>query len=236
MKPSDLTNYDKITQAYIENTEKENSFNNIYERPYMLSIFDKFEGKTVLDLGCGTGFYSFYALEQKASVTSVDASRKMIDLIQKKDSAGKLRLVHADLAEGLPFLGDDSQDYIICSLVLHYLENWDKIIEDCRRVLRKSGKLYVSTHHPFSDYLYLKKPGYFDRYLVEDTWGSNRNPFKVHYYTKSLTDVLKPFFKSGLIFRNIEEPMPGLKCKEIDPDAYKKFLKKPAFLFLTLEK
>jgi len=49
------TNYDKIAPVYIAHAEDELSWNNLYERPYMLSIFDNFTGKKILDAGCGTG-------------------------------------------------------------------------------------------------------------------------------------------------------------------------------------
>ncbi|MGD9202263.1 MAG: methyltransferase domain-containing protein [Chitinispirillia bacterium] len=56
----------------------------------MLSIFDDFKNKNVLDVGAGTGFYSFYALNQNAHVTAVDASQFMLDFIKKKDSVKKM--------------------------------------------------------------------------------------------------------------------------------------------------
>jgi ubiquinone/menaquinone biosynthesis C-methylase UbiE len=232
----DKTEYDSIAPNYIQEVEKKLSWNNLYERPYMLSIFDDFTNKNILDVGCGTGYYSFYALEKGASVTSVDASQKMLDYIKLKNKSESIQLVKSDLAIGLPSIKDDSQDYIICSLVLHYIENWDIIFAEFHRVLKKGGKLYISTHHPFIDYLHLNKESYFDKYLIEDTWGSKGNEYKVHYFTRSLTDLLKPALTSKFIIINIEEPQPTEKCKELDVKTYNRLKTKPAFVFLTLEK
>ena len=34
---SDITNYDSIAEIYLAHIERPNSWNNLYERPYMLS-------------------------------------------------------------------------------------------------------------------------------------------------------------------------------------------------------
>jgi SAM-dependent methyltransferase len=235
-KIADETNYDKIADIYIPHAEDKLSWNNLYERPYMLSVFDDFSGKTILDAGCGTGFYSKYALEKKADVIAVDASQKMLDHLGKFDDSAKLKMYQADLAEGLPFIASGSIDYIICSLALHYLENWEVTINEFYRVIKKSGKLYISTHHPFSDYLILKKKTYFDKYLVEDVWGSGKNSFKVFFYTRSLSQLLEPFIRSAFTIISLDEPLPNEECKRSAPEIFKKLRKQPAFLFLVLQK
>lgn len=233
---ADITNYDNIASKYIDHVNKNNSWNNMYERPYMLSEFDDFRDKKVLDIGCGTGFYSFYALKQQASVSSVDASQEMLDYVKEKDDSGSLNLFKSDLADGLPFIEDNSQDYIICSLVIHYLENWDQLVKDFHRVLKPSGKVYISTHHPFGDVLVHEKENYFDKYLIHDTWGNKGNRFPVSYFTRSLTDVLKPFLNSELKILKIDEPLPSEEYKHLNSDAFNYLQKNPAFIFLVLEK
>lgn len=236
MGDSDITNYDTICNTYLEHVEAPSSWNNIYERPYMLSIFDSFAGKHVLDLGCASGFYTLYALEQGAVVTALDASREMINYIGKKTDSEKLTLLCSDLAEGFPGIADESQDYIVNSLVLHYIENWEPVIKECTRVLKPGGKMYLSTHHPFGDYLHLKKENYFEKTFVHDTWGSKKKPFTVHYYTRTLTEVLKPFLKPELKILNIEEPLPDKKYRSVNEEAYKRISEKPQFLFITIQK
>jgi 2-polyprenyl-3-methyl-5-hydroxy-6-metoxy-1,4-benzoquinol methylase len=117
-KDANITNYDSVAEAYISHVERELSYNNLYERPYMLSVFDDFAGKNVLDVGCGSGFYSEYALNKNAKVTGVDVSQKMLDYIRWKTNSADLKLIRADIGQGLPYIESSSQDYIICSLVL----------------------------------------------------------------------------------------------------------------------
>jgi len=230
------TSYDKIAEIYLPHAADKYSWNNLYERPYMLSVFDDFTGKKILDAGCGTGFYSKYAIEKNADVIAVDASQKMLDHLSKMIPSPKLKIHKADLSEGLSFVVSGTIDYIVCSLALHYLEDWETVISEFHRVLKKNGKLYISTHHPFADYLLFKKNSYFDKYLVEDKWGTGKKSFKVFFYTRSLTNLLKPFLNSEFTILSIDEPLPTKECKKVAPLIFEKLSKQSAFLFLVLRK
>ncbi len=231
---SGLTNYDSIVDIYIAHTERPNSWNNLYERPYMLSKIPTLQDKCVLDLGCGSGFYTKYALEEGANVTAIDSSIVIIERLSSLIKSPRLNLFCADISKPLSFLDSGSFDLVICSLVLHYIEDWKPLLSELYRVTRKNAELIISTHHPFTDYLYLKKHNYFDKTMVEDTWGRGENSFKVHYYTRSLTAILKPIIESPFTIISIEEPLPTPKIKQASPELYQRLSEKPGFLFITL--
>jgi len=233
---SELTNYDSIADIYLAHTERPDSWNNLYERPYMLSKIHSLQDKSVLDLGCGSGFYTKRVLEMGAHVTAIDASKIMIDRLSSSIKSPKLRLIHADITKPLSFLESESFGWVICSLVLHYVEDWEPLLSELHRVMRKNGKLIISTHHPFTDYLFLDKRSYFENKLVEDTWGRDDHLFKVHYYTRSLTDVLQPIITSQFNIESIEEPLPTERIKEVSPESYERLSEKPGFLFIVLKK
>jgi SAM-dependent methyltransferase len=230
------TNYDKIASKYIKHAEDEFSWNNLHERPHMISIFDDFRNKKILDAGCGTGFYSKYAIDKGATVIAVDASAEMLEHVTNTINSPKLKTYKADLADKLFFIESSSLDYIVCSLALHYIENWNSVISEFYRVLNKTGKLYISTHHPFMDYLILKKKSYLDKFLVQDEWGSSTNSFKVFYYTRPLSDVLKPIIHSPFTILSIDEPKPTEECKRKSPEIFEKLSNQPSFLFIVLQK
>jgi len=234
---SESTNYDSIAEIYVTHTERPNSWNNLYERPYMLSKIHSLQNKNVLDIGCGSGFYTKHALEIGANVTAIDASKVMIDRLSSLTKSPRLKLLCADIAKPLTFLDSESFDCVICSLVLHYIEDWRPLLSELYRVMRKNGELFISTHHPFTDYLFLDKSSYFENKLIEDTWGrGGDHPFKVKYYTRSLTDVLRPIIESQFNIVSIEEPLPTEAIKQVSPKIYERLSKKPGFLFIVLRR
>jgi len=232
------TDYDSIAERYIEHTERPDSWNNLYERPFMITRFPELKDKNVLDLGCGSGFYTGYALEKGARVTAVDLSKAMIDRLSQRIHSDKLRLECADISKPLSFLGATSYDYVICSLVIHYIKDWTPLLNELYRILKKNGRVFISTHHPFLvlQYPLLKNTNYFETVLVEDIWSKQANPFKVHYYTRSLSSVLQPIIKSKFQIVSIEEPLPDEKCKQLAPQLFQRLCKEPGFLFFILKK
>ena len=164
----------------------------------------------MLDLGCGSGFYVDYALAKGAYVTGIDASQLTIDRLSKHVASPNLRLVCADVAALMPFLQSDSFDYVICSLIIHYIKDWERLFAELYRVMKKDARLFISTHHPYMvlDHPLMKNVSYFETTLVEDTWGKKEQPFKVHYYTRSLTNILKPSINSRFKIVSIDEPQP----------------------------
>jgi 2-polyprenyl-3-methyl-5-hydroxy-6-metoxy-1,4-benzoquinol methylase len=241
--PSDaeLTNYDSIADIFISHAGRINSWNNIYERPNTLARLPDLNGKNVLDIGCCTGFYSEYALEHGANVTSVDASQVLIDKLKQKIKSSKATFYCTDIGQPMSFLQSDSFDIVIVSLVLDYIKKWDTIFSELYRVTKKHGRVVISTTHPFSDYLYLTKHGRHESYhafkMIHDTWAiSSPHPFDVHYYIRPLNEVLRPMLNSNYKIISIDEPLPDERCKQIEPATYEKLMDGPGFLFIVLEK
>jgi len=84
----------------------------------MLSILIILKNKKILDVGCGTGFYSKYAIDKNAEVIAVDASQEMLDHLGKTNASPRLIMYKANLADGLPFIA--STLLITLSAPLYY--------------------------------------------------------------------------------------------------------------------
>lgn len=234
---SELTSYDSIAEIFLSHVERPDSWNNLYERPHMLSRLPPLKDKDVLDLGCSSGYYTEYALKMGASVTAVDVSNALIERLTARIESPKLHLFRADISKPMPFLKSDAYDCIICSLVIDYIKDWEPLFAELYRVMKKGGRLIISTHHPFAMYHHFRQYGYFEFKLVEDTWGlGTGRPFKTRYYIRPLTETLKPIIESGFKIVSIEEPLPTERCKEISPETYERLSERPGFLFIVLEK
>lgn len=233
-----MSQYDGILDVYLAHTERPDSWNNLYERPFMQSCLSSLAGKNVLDLGCASGYYTNYALEQgAASVTAVDISPGWIQRLQSSTHNSRLRIVCADISLPMPWLKDNTFDCIIASLVIHYLKDWNGLLNEMFRVLKPGGLVVISTHHPFMTLKTFKPSDFHDCVEVEDMWGSNAgHPFCVKYYIRSLQDTLRPFIESRFHILYIDEPAPDEALQEINPGIYQRLSSEPSFLFIRLTK
>lgn len=234
MSVSKDTNYDSFAEIYLASTDKK-PYTTYYERPYIIKKLPPVDGKVVLDLGCATGFYSKQCLDNGAEVISIDTSKKMINHTLKL-CENKIKAYVHDIAEPFTFLNSSSIDIAICSLVFHYIENWDETLEELYRVLRPGGKCIISTHHPVNDYTIFNQTNYFMKRLIEDEWKGFEKPIQVKYFVRPLNEYIQPLLKCNLKLKEMAEPKPVDILKEINEKMHFQLSNKPTFLFFILEK
>jgi ubiquinone/menaquinone biosynthesis C-methylase UbiE len=96
----------------------------------------------ILDLGCGTGRFSdALSAHFEADVVGLDPSVKMLSQALAKPHSARVRYARA-CAEAMP-LRSGSIDAIFMSMSLHHFTNHDQAAEECRRVLRADGRLFI---------------------------------------------------------------------------------------------
>ncbi len=107
------------------------------------------EDARILDAGCGNGRHARALASAGHAVVAVDFARNLL-LLGRRGSRGRIwgghiQWVQADAA-ALPLRGS-SVDAAICVAVLHHLPSEDervRALRELRRVLRASGRLFVS--------------------------------------------------------------------------------------------
>lgn len=110
----------------------------------MLSTLVQPEPNAILDLGCGTGWFTRRLRERfpTAAIIGADLSPGMLAQAAGAGVPG-VRWLQAD-AEALP-LADNSVDLIFSNLMIQWSLQPELILSECRRVLRPGGMLAVST-------------------------------------------------------------------------------------------
>ncbi len=120
---------------------------------------EMFKGKTVADIGCGAAGKSlYYASEGAGKVYGVEILSKYENEALKLASvlglSDKFEFICADAAS-LPF-DEGSIDTIIMNDAMEHVDEPEKVISECLRVLKRGGRLYVNFppyNHPFGAHL-----------------------------------------------------------------------------------
>jgi malonyl-CoA O-methyltransferase len=100
-------------------------------------------GKRILDLGCGTGYFSKYLLDQGAELVCGDISGQMLEQARQRCGTERVSYVLCD-AEALLF-ADESFDYVFSSLALQWCDDLAVPLTEIKRVLKPDGSGYFST-------------------------------------------------------------------------------------------
>jgi len=109
--------------------------------------FDKFKGKKVLEIGCGSGIDSAEFAKNGAEVYAVDMSDKAVNHTKKVFEGLKLKgkISKAD-ATNLPF-ENDFFDLVYVYGVLHHIPVVEKAMDEIHRVLKHDGKCFAMLYH-----------------------------------------------------------------------------------------
>jgi len=115
--------------------------------------------KRVIDLGCGAGIFSAFAATLNYNVAAIDGSEAMIAIGKKRvedKSISNIRFLVKDITE---LTGDDVEksDLIICSSVLEYIRDIDKVFSVFDALLNDGGTVIVSIPNKSSIYRMLEK-------------------------------------------------------------------------------
>ncbi len=109
--------------------------------------FENFSGKSVLEIGCGSGIDSLEFAKYGAKVTSIDFTDNAVTLTKELAIEAGLSLdVSRGDAKKLKF-HDNSFDCVYSYGVLHHIPDINQALTEIRRVLKPGGKLMAMVYH-----------------------------------------------------------------------------------------
>ncbi len=98
-------------------------------------------GDTLIDFGCGIGYFSIPALDfvgEQGVVIAIDASEEMIqELKSRSGHRMNLKIINGDSLIGL------KADIILLSMVLHEIDNPKEFLKTCFAALKPDGRIIV---------------------------------------------------------------------------------------------
>ena len=115
--------------------------------PWLYRMSDIQDGMNILEIGCGNGalwMENMECIPSHVHITLSDISEGM--LRDARNSINDERFSFSCFnAEKIPF-EDESFDVVYANHMLFYCENIDLVVKECRRVLKKGGKMICSTY------------------------------------------------------------------------------------------
>lgn len=103
-------------------------------------ILGSFNGKKILDVGCGTGGFLVEAQKKGGDTFGIDPELEAIKICALKG----LKNVRVGEGEELPF-PDNFFDIIYCYTVLEHVSDVKKTLQEMVRVLKPNGIAYIQT-------------------------------------------------------------------------------------------
>lgn len=217
--------------------------------PNLLRILDLKPGEKLLDLACGSGFFSEEFAKTGAAVTGVDISPELIALAEKRKGA---KFVVSPAEKFV--LEENSFNKIVTVLAIQNIEDVKKTLENCAKMLVPGGKFVIVMNHPSFripkasawgwDEVLKKQYRRIDSYLSESkekidmTPGAGKGKKFTISFHRPLQYYFKLFGNAGLRVNRLEEwtshkkSEPGTRQKE--EDRMRKEI--PMFLCIELSK
>ncbi|WP_257404360.1 class I SAM-dependent methyltransferase [Campylobacter lari] len=168
--------------------------------------------KVILDLGCGYGWHSIYALENGVKkVFVIDLSLKMLDKAKIKTSKYKNKISFyrgsCEEIDKITDLQNIKFDIVISSLVFHYIKDYEKLIFNISKLFNKNGSLVFSVEHPVftanisQDFIY-KNNEDTQYFPVKNYFYENKNKYNflgedVVKYHRTLTSYISPLLQNN---------------------------------------
>lgn len=129
----------------------------VYAHSDALLNFAGYDGKSVLEIGCGIGLDALEFAKNGAKVTAIDLSPQNIELTKQYFAHNQLEAnIMVANAEALSFK-DESFDLVIAIGVLYYTPNPQQAINEILRILKPGGKTICMFYNKLSWYSLLAK-------------------------------------------------------------------------------
>lgn len=217
------------TTEQVQNASKPNFGKIFVTAPNLLHMLGAIEGKSVLELGCGNGYWLRMLARVGAKTTGIDLAENQIEAARQWDDP---------LTESIDYrVGDvskqlDLQGKFAVTFFEHVLleitekSDLESAIQNAANTLMPGGILVISDIHPFApssrpDNLRISAGfNYFDSAAPFEIQ-SNRVDGEIIYYKDvhwTLSDITNAITKAGLKMVEITEPLPTREDVEKYPD------------------
>jgi ubiquinone/menaquinone biosynthesis C-methylase UbiE len=162
-------------------------------------------GGKVLDLGCGSGIFTYLLSQRGLDATGLDISPKLLELARRKYPA--LTFVEGDV-EDLPF-EDNSVDGVLLSGLVHHLPEPSLCAGEVFRVLKPGGRFMAFDPNRWNPFMYLYRDHSSPFYSAVGVT-ENERPVLARHMVETFANVkfcAGTEYLSGLAYRYVTSPI-----------------------------
>jgi ubiquinone/menaquinone biosynthesis C-methylase UbiE len=201
--------------------------------PVQVEMCGDVAGMRLLDVGCGSGYFSREMARRGARVVGVDISPRMIEHGRRHEAAAPLGIEYLaeDAADVARRFDHQSFDMVVSCMALQDMPDIPAVLRAVHEVLRPRGRFVVSITHPCTDTPFrewrrdevgrkccLCVDRYFDRVAVEYAWRGWEYDFRTPALHVPLEDWFAWILGAGFELRSFREPRPTAEALRARPD------------------
>lgn len=206
------------------------------------ALLPDLQGKRIVDLGCGFGWFARFARAQgAASVLGVDLSERMIARAKADTSDAAVEYRIADL-EHLE-LAEAAFDFAYSSLAFHYVEDFGRLAKCVYDALTPGSHFLFTIEHPI--YMAPAHPGWvtdadgrrswpLDGYSLEGPRVTDWLAKGVVKQHRTIGTTLNTLIAAGFTIRHVVEWAPTAEQVKAAPDLAEE-RERPMFLIVSVQ-
>ena len=251
MESDDKKQWNEGAKSWVEFVRSgKNYYSEYLNGPALKRMIGDVEGKKVLDIGCGEGYFSRFFAKTGAEVTGIDLSDALVKAAVDEEERHPLGIKYfaADVAN-LNMLKSENFDIAFCYMALLDIRNYEGAISEVSRVLKTRGRFVVLMEHPCftlfrvldgkvvsgwethlsengsKKYLYYWIADYLRRHSYTVEWKHDRLPssFVTTGFHRPLSDYVNALTKHGLVITRLDEPQPLEEGVRVHPPMKKHY-------------
>jgi ubiquinone/menaquinone biosynthesis C-methylase UbiE len=125
----------------------DNSLRRLFQNPQKILKPYIIKGMTVLDLGCGPGFFSIEIakmLTGSGKVIAADLQEGMLEKVNKKIKGTELeQIVEIHSCQEDKIGVTEKVDFVLAFWMIHEVPDQDRLFEELKSILKPEGKIYI---------------------------------------------------------------------------------------------
>lgn len=164
-----------------------------YRRKRVLEILDQYQPQNILEIGCGMQpMFDFYS-EFDRFTTMEPAKEFYLNAVQRANDNQNIEVINDYLHNKVDYLKNKHFDFIICSCLLHEVENPNELINDICAICSKDTIVNISVPNSRSFHLlWAYESGLIDK-LDELTSTANKLQQNTTFDIEKLCNIAKDF-------------------------------------------